>query len=804
LATVAAAGAQTTPSIVLEDGVTAPVFGYTDAIRERLWVTIDYDTDQNGVPDEVAMDVIRPAATAAGLDAPVIMDASPYFTTLCRGNDSECIADGDGDGLNDRWPLFYDNYFVPRGYAVMLLHMVGTGFSTGCPVTGGTPDNRSAVLAVDWLQGRRTAHDANGNVVAASWHNGKAGMIGKSYDGTLANAAAAAGVDGLTTIVPISAISTWYNYTRQAGLGLSGWSNNYPASLSNTVTNPARRPACAAVRSTLSATDGDENYDFTPFWLERDYFKDIDNVDASVFVVHGLQDDNVKGNQFSEWWYSLAEREVPRKLWLGRVGHTEPFDFRRSVWVDTIHRWFDHWLLDVPNGIMGEPMVTVVREGGDAFEDYSDWPIPDAEVDNLYFRSTPSGPGALSLSQDAGTPTTSFTDLTNQNETAIISNPDTVTNTKRVFLSQPLTAPLGFTGTPVINLRAAVNRAGTSLGAALVDYGPATKVSRGGEGITTSSATNCWGESGPNDDACYRITSKNITNVTQWRVSRGIHDAQNRTDLTMPTPLVPDQFYDFTWKLMPEDYVFPAGHRIGVVVVATYGGVSTANTNFGATVTIDLQQSNIELPLSGGYLSALAAGIPDSVAPDLTVPDDIVVSTEGTSTPVTYEATATDDNDPNPVVECDPASGSVFAKGTVMTVTCTATDAAGNVATGTFTVTVLFDWSGFVSTYEDPPVLNPAHSNGIQTFWFRLGGDFGLDVLAGQPQSRQVDCTTLAPIAAFQPAATPNWDTFGYQAYTDRYYYPWKTTRAFVNTCREFSISFTDGTTRSAYLQFVL
>jgi hypothetical protein len=272
----------------------------------------------------------------------------------------------------------------------------------------------------------------------------------------------------------------------------------------------------------------------------------------------------------------------------------------------------------------------------------------------------------------------------------------------------------------------------------------------------------------------------------------------------MPTPLVPDQFYDFTWKLMPEDYVFPAGHRIGVVVVATYGGVSTANTNFGATVTIDLQQSNIELPLSGGYLSALAAGIPDSVAPDLTVPDDIVVSTEGTSTPVTYEATATDDNDPNPVVECDPASGSVFAKGTVTTVTCTATDAAGNVATETFTVTVLFDWSGFVSTYEDPPVLNPAHSNGIQTFWFRLGGDFGLDVLAGQPQSRQVDCTTLAPIAAFQPAATPNWDTFGYQAYTDRYYYPWKTTRAFVNTCREFSISFTDGTTRSAYLQFVL
>ena len=32
-------------------------------------------------------------------------------------------------------------------------------------------------------------------------------MIGKSYDGTFANGVAATGVEGLTTIVPVSAIS---------------------------------------------------------------------------------------------------------------------------------------------------------------------------------------------------------------------------------------------------------------------------------------------------------------------------------------------------------------------------------------------------------------------------------------------------------------------------------------------------------------------------------------------------------------------------------------------------------------------
>ena len=35
-------------------------------------------------------------------------------------------------------------------------------------------------------------------------------MIGKSYDGTLSNGVAATGVEGLKTIVPVSAISSWY------------------------------------------------------------------------------------------------------------------------------------------------------------------------------------------------------------------------------------------------------------------------------------------------------------------------------------------------------------------------------------------------------------------------------------------------------------------------------------------------------------------------------------------------------------------------------------------------------------------
>ena len=67
----------------------------------------------------------------------------------------------------------------------------------------------------------------------------------------------------------------------------------------------------------------------------------------------------MRADHLSKWWYGLKERDVPRKLWIMRQGHVDPFDGRRAVWVDTIHRWFDHWLQGVQNGIMSEPAVDI-------------------------------------------------------------------------------------------------------------------------------------------------------------------------------------------------------------------------------------------------------------------------------------------------------------------------------------------------------------------------------------------------------------------------------------------------------------
>src|SRR5947199_7257930 len=70
---------------------------------------------------------------------------------------------------------------------------------------------------VDWRNGRARGFDAAGQPARADWSTGRVGMLGVSYNGTLANAVASTGVKGLETIVPISSISSWYDYYRADG-----------------------------------------------------------------------------------------------------------------------------------------------------------------------------------------------------------------------------------------------------------------------------------------------------------------------------------------------------------------------------------------------------------------------------------------------------------------------------------------------------------------------------------------------------------------------------------------------------------
>jgi X-Pro dipeptidyl-peptidase len=185
-------------------------------------------------------------------------------------------------------------------------------------------------------------------------------------------------------------------------------------------------------------------------------------------------------------------------------------------------------------------------------------------------------------------------------------------------------------------------------------------------------------------DACYQQPTKPTVTIgaTQgWRLARGIIDSSNRDSLYTETPAVPGVEYQVKFPIMPVEYTIPAGHRLGVVLMANYSSLQKNGTT-GTTIALNSKLSTISLPVVGGYSALVAAGAlePDTTAPAFpTAPKDIDQTTsDPAGAAVSFPLpVATDDEDPSPVVTCDHESGTKFSVGSTL-VTCTATDASGN------------------------------------------------------------------------------------------------------------------------------
>ncbi len=97
-------------------------------------------------------------------------------------------------------------------------------------------------------------------------------------------------------------------------------------------------------------------------------------------------------------------------------------------------------------------------------------------------------------------------------------------------------------------------------------------------------------------------------------------------------------------------------------------------------------------------LCSFTVTVNDTQPPSITCPADVTTTADTmTGATVSYAAPAATDNCPSVVTACAPASGSLFPIG-VTTVTCTATDAASNVANCSFTVSVS---TPFTNCYVD-------------------------------------------------------------------------------------------------------
>lgn len=197
--------------------------------------------------------------------------------------------------------------------------------------------------------------------------------------------------------------------------------------------------------------------------------------------------------------------------------------------------------------------------------------------------------------------------------------------------------------------------------------------------------------------------------------------------------------------------------------------------------------------------------VADGTAPTLNVPANITVNlplnSTATSMPVTFTPTASDNCSGAVTIVSTPASGSTFNVGTT-TVNVVATDAAGNQTTGSFTVTVLYNFTGFFSPVENLPVFNVVNAGKAIPVKFRLSGNKGLDIFAaGYPQVVVINCDGSNE-SEVDETLNAGQSSLSYDSATDTYNYVWKTQNSWANSCRQLIVKLNDGTEHRANFRF--
>lgn len=507
-------------------------------LSEIVYVESPTDTDKDGKLDRIYVSISRPYSDKK---LSTIYSISPYAT---GGNYDAKNHEVDFDFLPqdesvlNGWPSSFKSlskrfHKILQGYeaaapsvdspkyAQLRAHSVGTGKSSGCPTVGTMDETLAAKSVIDWLNGRTRAFYENGQEAKADWANGNVGMTGTSYDGTLPIMVATTGVEGLKAIVPIAAISNWYDYYRANGLVVNpgGYIGEDADVLGYFI---VRKGACEQELKRITQTMGREHGDFTKFWADRDYLSVAKNIKAATFIIHGQDDWNVKQKNAIQLWEAL-EGVAPRRMFLHRGGHGSTYNHGVPK---KLHAWFDHFLESADNGITTGAQVEVELPDGSLMVQ-ENWPHENTYNERLYFSSD------FSLSPNSSNEEKlSIIDSGNSKRLeSLMENPAERSTNRIVFLTSSLAKERILSGTAKVTLALVVkNRKAANITAAIIEY---TKNGRG------------------------RI------------ITRGWADPQNYRDLAQGELLVPRKVYELSFDLEPKQYRIEAGSRLGVLVTST-------------------------------------------------------------------------------------------------------------------------------------------------------------------------------------------------------------------------------------------
>lgn len=439
---------------------------------------------------------------------------------------------------------------TPR-YATIRAHSLGTGHSTGCPTVGDINETLAAKAVVDWLGGNAKGFDRSKNEVVADWSTGRVGMTGVSYNGTLPIMVASTGVEGLKAIVPIAAISNWYDYYRANGLVVSP--GGYPGEDADVLGKYiVRRGACANEIAAITKEQGRENGDFTPFWQKRNHLTASKKIKAATFIIHGQNDWNVKQKHATQL-YEALKGQVPLRMFLHKGGHSST----RSHGVPKkIQDWFDHFIDGVDNGIDQGKLVEVELPDGSLMVQ-SDWPSEATRTQRFYF----SPKGSLENTKPAVEELRHIDVGTKRSVESLMKSPESPDSDRLIFLGPELSENLILSGSARVSLKMRVNnRKAANLTVAIVEYGS-------------------WGRASV--------------------ITRGWADPQNATSIKRGSKLDPSKFQTVSFRLEPKQVKISKGNRLGIMILST-DQEYTLRPKTGTEIDFETgEESFIEMNLSG-------------------------------------------------------------------------------------------------------------------------------------------------------------------------------------------------------------
>jgi predicted acyl esterase len=311
-------------------GLSQPAF--TSILREKIYVPM-----ADG--KRLYVEVVRPRGTGR---RPVILEASPYHGTLADRDGTRILpeprdAEGNSIGLT--------GYFAPRGYAVVMVDLRGTGRSEGCLDHLGDADAADLKRIVEWAATR-------------SWSNGKVGMTGHSYVGSTPSVAAAQRPLGLKTIVPSAGLASMYHHQFQAGvpffLQYVGPIEAYEQLAierklpgGDDFGNNMEETGCGLPNSAATAGEEQLSGAYSAWHAQRDHEEGVTTAPIPIFLVHGVND-NAARITAADWFNTRHERGLGKndKAWIGQWDHgSDCCPTRRGIqWTFALHAWFDKWL----------------------------------------------------------------------------------------------------------------------------------------------------------------------------------------------------------------------------------------------------------------------------------------------------------------------------------------------------------------------------------------------------------------------------------------------------------------------------